>query len=250
MYYPLFILALLICAPILLTVFIRTMKADKKLLERATAEALAAHQRHQEQLHVKLAWLLTEQHDALMARIRQTLRRDPYGRLLLEKTSDELHYFFETVVLSKIPVLGPRDVAMLDEAFSNWVHNLDLEKIMAGSNKLPTRNNGLAYERRVASLLTNLGFSVSFTPESGDQGVDLIAHRRGRRIAIQCKDYQAPVGNDAVQQVFAGAAFYGAQAAYVIAPNGFTAAARQLAASLGVLCGAHEELPDLLTEAI
>jgi restriction system protein len=98
--------------------------------------------------------------------------------------------------------------------------------------------------------LADLGYSVSFTPASGDQGVDLIANRQGRRIAIQCKDYKAPVGNDAAQQVFSGAAFYGAQIAFVIAPNGFTPAARRLASTLGVLCGAHEEIPGLLAKAV
>jgi HJR/Mrr/RecB family endonuclease len=40
---------------------------------------------------------------------------------------------------------------------------------------------------------------------------------------------------------FAGAAFYGAAAAAVVAPNGYTTAAQQLAASLGVKCLHHDE---------
>jgi restriction system protein len=246
-YSPLVILALLIGAPIVLAVLIRTIKADRERL-RSVAEKVAEDKWWEEGLQESLESVLTKHHEALMARIRQTLRRDPYGNLLVAKALDELQYFFKTVVLRMLINLTSDDQAFLQNAFTAWVHKLDFEKIFAGSNQLPPRNNGLAYERRVASLLTDLGYSVSFTPESGDQGVDLIAHRQGRRIAVQCKDYQAPVGNDAVQQVFAGAAFYGAQSAFVIAPNGFTPAARRLAGSLGVLCGAHEELSNLLAK--
>jgi restriction system protein len=77
---------------------------------------------------------------------------------------------------------------------------------------------------------------VSFTPASGDQGVDLLAEGGGQKLAIQCKDYQVPVGNDAVQQGLSGGAFYRAQRCIVVVPKGFTSSALQLAKSLGVVC--------------
>jgi restriction system protein len=242
-------LAVLLAAAFMLALLRQVVKADDKAASLSIARQRAARERREEELHLQLAELLVDHDEALMARLRQAFRRDAYGTLLPDKMTGELAYFFDVVVLKQIEMTGPADAQILSEAFSNWVHNLDLEKIERGYNKLPTRNNGLAFERQVASTLADLGYSVSFTPESGDQGVDLIASRQGRRIAIQCKDYQAPVGNDAVQQVFSGAAFYGAEVALVIAPHGFTAAARQLANSLGVHCGARDELPSLLARA-
>jgi restriction system protein len=54
-----------------------------------------------------------------------------------------------------------------------------------------------------------LGFSVRKTKVTGDQGVDLIVEGEGRLIAVQAKGYTGSVGNKAVQEVYAGMAFYG-----------------------------------------
>ena len=51
------------------------------------------------------------------------------------------------------------------------------------------------------------GCSCEKTKASGDQGVDLIVQVRQRKIAIQCKLYSSPVGNEAVQQVVSGRLF-------------------------------------------
>lgn len=62
-----------------------------------------------------------------------------------------------------------------------------------------------------------------------------MAQKKGRSVIIQCKNYAAKVGNGAVQEVAAGAQFYNATVAVVVAKNGFTKQAHTLADKTSVL---------------
>ena len=104
--------------------------------------------------------------------------------------------------------------------------------------------NGYHYEYECAKLLRKHGFSkVSVTKSSGDQGVDIIAYANGKKYAIQCKFYSSPVGNSAIQEVYAGAKFYNCDIAAVITNSTFTPAAVELANATGVLLWANDNIP-------
>lgn len=95
--------------------------------------------------------------------------------------------------------------------------------------------NGHEYEYFCADKLRISGFSnVKVTKGSGDQGIDVIAYKNGKKYAIQCKYYTSPVGNKAIQEAFAGAKFYDCDIAAVMTNNTFTKSARELANKLGV----------------
>lgn len=95
--------------------------------------------------------------------------------------------------------------------------------------------DGLQFEHRCAELLRYRGFhKVTVTKGSGDQGIDIIAHKNGTKYGIQCKYYSYPVGNKAIQEAYAGAEFYDCDSAIVMTNNTFTKAARELAAKLDV----------------
>ena len=97
------------------------------------------------------------------------------------------------------------------------------------------RLTGEEFEEYVALVLRDNGFrDIELTRASGDQGVDILATRAGKRYAIQCKNYAGAVGNAAVQEAYAGAQFYGCEIAAVVCPGAFTRAARELAKSTGV----------------
>ena len=94
---------------------------------------------------------------------------------------------------------------------------------------------GLEYEKFVADYLKRKGYwGVKVTRASGDFGIDVIAHKNGKKYAVQCKYYSAPVGVSAVQEAVAGKAHYGCNAAMVVTNNVFTKAAETLAADNGV----------------
>lgn len=95
----------------------------------------------------------------------------------------------------------------------------------------PTINigDGRAFEQHVKNLLIKHGYRVTETPGSGDFGVDLIASKQDRKLAVQVKNYAKPVGVSAVQEVASGKRYYGADHAWVVSRSGFTKGAKQLA---------------------
>ncbi len=123
--------------------------------------------------------------------------------------------------------------------------NEDTTVISSGSNDLMEFNNnhdnvdavtvGSVYESQVRNYLENLGYSIKITPKTGDQGVDLIAEKNGKKFAIQCKYYTGQVGNAAVQEVFAGKYYYDCDYACVVTNSTFTPSALSLANKTRVL---------------
>ena len=94
--------------------------------------------------------------------------------------------------------------------------------------------SGLEFEHFMAELLRAAGYKVDVVGGAGGQGVDLLVREGRKLIAVQCKKYGRPVGNAAVSAVYAGAKYYGAKPTRVVAPEGFTKGATELAKSTGV----------------
>lgn len=95
--------------------------------------------------------------------------------------------------------------------------------------------DGYQYERKCAELLKAMGFSkVQVTPGSGDQGIDVIAYRSKKKYGVQCKYYDGTVGNKAIQEVYAGVAYYNCDVALVITNSTLTRPAKELASKLKV----------------
>ena len=95
--------------------------------------------------------------------------------------------------------------------------------------------DGLEYEKICAIYIKKLGFNnVSITKGTGDQGVDIIAYKNKEKYGFQCKYYSHPVGNKAIQEVFAGGRYYCCNKTIVITNNTFTRSAVDLASKLGV----------------
>jgi restriction system protein len=92
---------------------------------------------------------------------------------------------------------------------------------------------GTEFEDYVARRLRRAGWQITFTSASGDYGVDLIAERDDKSVAVQCKRHGKPVGVAAVQQVVSGARHHGCTKSIVISNQEFTQAAKQLAFTHG-----------------
>ena len=98
------------------------------------------------------------------------------------------------------------------------------------------------FEHFCAAVLREQKWTARVTQASGDQGVDIVAEKRGLRIVVQCKKYSKPVGNRAVQEIVAGIAHEDAQRGVVVATCDYTPAAERLAASNAVLLLQHTQL--------
>jgi HJR/Mrr/RecB family endonuclease len=96
------------------------------------------------------------------------------------------------------------------------------------------------FEQFLAEVLRTVGYEVHVVGQSGDQGVDLIAVKDGKRVAVQAKGYAGSVGNFAVQEVYAGMTHYSCHACAVITNSTFTPSALSLAASTQCLL-VHED---------
>lgn len=90
------------------------------------------------------------------------------------------------------------------------------------------------YETSISNAFSNLGWIAFQTKGSGDQGADVIIEKHGYKFVVQCKLYNQPVGNKAVQEVSSAQAYYEAVGAVVVTNNDYTKSARQLAESQNV----------------
>jgi HJR/Mrr/RecB family endonuclease len=105
---------------------------------------------------------------------------------------------------------------------------------------------GIPFEVFLKEVFEELGRVVEATPASGDQGVDLIVSWAGTKVAVQAKGYADSVGNGAIQEVYAGMAFYGCQRCIVVTNSTFTAAAQELAARISCVLVDRGRIPDLI----
>ncbi len=112
------------------------------------------------------------------------------------------------------------------------------------------RFDGIQFERFCAQLLADNGYSTKVTKATGDYGVDIIANKNGKKYAIQVKCYHKRVGNRAVQEVYSGKAYYGADVAYVMTNSYFTAPAKNLASRNGVGLWDRNYIFQLMSNAI
>ncbi|MCI9374074.1 MAG: restriction endonuclease [Lachnospiraceae bacterium] len=109
---------------------------------------------------------------------------------------------------------------------------------------------GHDFEYFCAELLEKRGFlDVEVTRGSGDYGVDILAEKDGVTYAIQCKRYAAPVGVEAVQQVYAGRDCYDRMVGAVMTNQYFTASAVEAAKRLKILLWDRGYLDSMIEES-
>ena len=101
------------------------------------------------------------------------------------------------------------------------------------------------YEHLCAEEFKKNKWDAEATQGSSDQGVDVIAKKDTRTLVAQCKRFMKPVGNKAVQEIVAGMKYYEATEGVVIAPNGYTNSAKNLAEANNIKLIHHNEISNL-----
>lgn len=89
--------------------------------------------------------------------------------------------------------------------------------------------SGEEFEDLLLNLYRADGYRVKKIGGKGDFGVDLLVTKNGVTTAVQAKRYNKNVSLSAVQEVYAGKTFYGADKAVVITNSRFTKGAKMLA---------------------
>ena len=82
--------------------------------------------------------------------------------------------------------------------------------------------DGVGFERELASLYTGLGFEASLTAWSGDDGVDILLRKDGKKIVVQCKAHNKPAGPAMVRELFGSMYHFEADEAVLACTSGFT----------------------------
>ena len=122
---------------------------------------------------------------------------------------------------------------------------LNLIKKNCSNKNKESYKKGIRFENHCMEILKQHGWEVKETPNTGDQGVDLIASINDLRICIQCKDHEKSIGNKAVQEISAGKLFWEGTHAILVSKSGFTKSAQQLAKSNKVKLINEYQLKDL-----
>ena len=104
---------------------------------------------------------------------------------------------------------------------------------------------GIRFENHCMEILKQNGWNVKETPNTGDQGVDLIASMDNLRICIQCKDHKKLIGNKAVQEISAGKSYWKGTHAVLVSKSSYTKSAKKLARANKVKLINSSELKDL-----
>jgi restriction system protein len=191
---------------------------------------------------------LIDRHLDTLARRRISLVTiDHYGIPDTRAWDRELRSFIKKVIAPALPDEDMRLIAP-DEDRTGALALLIDERVTARSAELETQlefdldMTPAEFEQWCAATLARLGWRTRTVGGSGDQGADVIAERGGQRAVIQCKLYQSPVGNKAVQEAYAAMTHYSADLAAVITSSGFTPSARRLSATTGVVLLLHSEI--------
>ena len=82
--------------------------------------------------------------------------------------------------------------------------------------------SGIEFEQELGNLYENLGYRVDYTPSSGDQGVDLILRKNGKKTIVQCKRYKDPAGPAIARELYGSLVASGADNAVLACTGGFT----------------------------
>lgn len=190
--------------------------------------------------------VLVDRHIEELARQRiRLVRLDAYGIAETSKWDAEVQRFIDRVIF---PELFAKDFAagkrMLDPILRNIVEEksraraIEIEAALCFATDMTPQD----FERWCAKIVSSNGWKATTTKATGDQGADVVAVKEGMRLVLQCKLYNTPVGNKAVQEAFAAQYHYRANASAVVSNADFTASAIALAATTGVLLLHYSDL--------
>ncbi|PEP92133.1 restriction endonuclease [Bacillus toyonensis] len=129
-----------------------------------------------------------------------------------------------------------REIRILKRMAKSEIHYID-------------KMDGFQFEVYLKALFRELGYRPEVTKRSCDYGVDVIIKGRNR-IVIQAKRYgiKNRVGIRAVQEVYAGKAYYKADEAWIVTNSVFTKQAEELAKVCQVKLIDRFELQNLINK--
>lgn len=178
---------------------------------------------------------------ALNRNLQRAIKKNDYGVVTSDTSDEAITEFCASIDLDHQAISEPEAKSII---FAHLEYIED-ENAKNGfdSNSLPF--DGHEFERWVADSLSAFDWDADMTQGSGDQGIDVIAEKDGKKIGLQCKLYSSAFGNKAIQEAHAGKSHYLLDGVGVLTNSNFTQSAKDLAFSTGVLLLSHHDIPTM-----
>jgi restriction system protein len=210
---------------------------------KKAAEAIAQkdHLRRRFLERQRLIDAIDRHRSPLTRNLERARKKNDYGALVVDTTAQALDEFYASIDL---------DLSIIDEneASDLVFEQLNLRRMEDAEVGFDSGNlpfDGHSFEKWVAEALIGFGWEAEVTAGSGDQGIDVIARKNGKKVGLQCKLYSSAVGNKAVQEAHSGKVYHDADEAGVLSNASYTASAKDLAEVTGVKLLSHHDIPIL-----
>jgi len=169
--------------------------------------------------------------------IKRYLRISPelnIPTIISEKITKEYEGWMIKEILNKfeVPVTSWELPELID--LSREQNSIETFEKTLGKEKIPilydfTDLNGVEFEKYVRNVFHHLGYDVSETRTTGDQGADLLLNKAQKKTVVQVKNHNKNVSNKAIQEAVAAMKYYNASHAMVVVSSSFTQGAIDLA---------------------
>jgi HJR/Mrr/RecB family endonuclease len=83
--------------------------------------------------------------------------------------------------------------------------------------------SGAEFERFVAHVFQQQGYTVELTGTSGDHGIDMILRKLGQVVAVQCKQWDHAIGEPILRDFYGAMVNAGINTGFVVTSSHFTA---------------------------
>jgi len=193
--------------------------------------------------------LIKDNLSIISAAYRDTVQSNAFGKKNYKKFIPQLVEFINdqsSIIELKEELKFMHDTEFelsISESTINWIEK-EIDKVEQDI-QYDDSIDPYEYEYFCAAQFKKFGWEAEATKGSSDQGVDVKAFKEGINLVAQCKKFAKPVGNKAVQEIVAGIKYYKADVGVVIAPNGYTNSAKNLAKANNIKLIHHSEISSL-----
>jgi hypothetical protein len=135
-----------------------------------------------------------------------------------------------------------------NQAMSAW--NQNRKNQLTGQNTSSRHLTPMELEKFTAQVFKKMGYRVSLTAETGDHGIDVrMINPKGQIEVVQCKQWNRPVGEPEVRDLSGAMVKERAVRGFLVAPYGFSEAARKWAKGTAVVLIDEREFDRIIMRA-
>jgi restriction system protein len=202
-------------------------------------------------ISVVIEYALKHKH-VLYEKKKLLVKSDSYGFANTDSWDKEKDSYSSNLLLSLGIFSEEKDLFVFNKLISNSIIDMLVSEVDAADDNHSIRDleksnyqKGVGYEDECIGLFRESGWTALETPKSGDAGADIIATKRGLKVAVQCKNWSGNVGTTAIQEVISAKGYYDADFAILLTETNITRQAEVVAEKLKVIVIRKSDIPEL-----